>query len=68
MRIRNRLRLLEQRASAARLAGDVETVEIWLPNNGRGGLPPGRYPGAGTPTVLIIYEPTTTPPMEEAQP
>lgn len=58
MRIRRRLKRLEQRASTVRAAGDKERVEIWLPDNGRGGSPPGRYPCEGTQTVLIIYEPT----------
>ena len=67
MRIRTRLQRLEQRASADRLAGDTEAVEIWLPDNRRGSPPPGRYPCPGTQTVLIIYEPTVAPPLGEAQ-
>jgi hypothetical protein len=57
MRIRHRLQWLEQRASNRRAAEDVDGVEIWLPDNGRGGLPPGRYPCEGTQNVLIIYDP-----------
>ena len=65
MRIRTRLQRLEQRAAAGRRAGDADAVEIWIPDNSRGGLPPGRYPCEGTQTVLIIYEPTATPPIGE---
>lgn len=68
MRIRHRLQRLEQRAWASPAKEDGEVVEIWLPDNGRGGLPPGRYPCEGTQTVLVIYEPTTTPSLDEAQP
>jgi hypothetical protein len=68
MRIRHRLQCLEQRAAASRPAGDAEVVEIWIPDNGRGGLPPGRYPCEGTQNVLIIYEPTESfSPLCEAQ-
>ena len=65
MRIRTRLQRLEQRAAAGRRAGDADAVEIWIPDNHRGRLPPGRYPWEGTQTALIIYEPTATPPSGE---
>jgi hypothetical protein len=67
MRIRTRLRRLERRVDADRVREDFASVEIWLPENGRGGLPPGRGPCEGTQTVLVLYEPTTTPPLGEAQ-
>lgn len=57
MRIRKRLRRLEQRAAAIRPTGDADVVEIWIPDDSRGGLPPGRYPCERTHSVLIIYEP-----------
>ena len=68
MRIRSRLQRLEQRAAASRPASDVEVVEIWLPDDGRNGPLAGRYPCAGTPTVVVIYDPTATSPVGEAQP
>jgi hypothetical protein len=68
MRIQTRLRHLERCVDADRVREDSEEVEIWLPDSGRGGLPPGRYPCEGTQTVLIIYEPSTTPPLGEAPP
>jgi hypothetical protein len=69
MRIRIRLQQLEELASAGGLAGDVAGVEIWLPDNGRGGLPPGRYPCKGRHNALIIYDPAVTlPPVAEALP
>jgi len=61
MRIRSRLQRLEQRSAASRPAGDAEVVEIWIPYDGRGDSPPGRYPCDGTPNVLIIYEATDEP-------
>lgn len=67
MRIRSRLQRLEQRAAASRPAGDADIVEIWIPDDGRGGLPPGRYPCPNGNAVLIIYEPTATPEFEEVQ-
>lgn len=69
MRIRHRLQRLEQRVSAGRQTGDADGVEIWIPANGRGGLPPGRYPCEGTPNVLVIYEPQDElPPARESLP
>jgi hypothetical protein len=69
MRIRTRLQLLEELASAYRSAADVASVEIWLPDNGRGGPPPGRYPCEGTQNALVIYDPAETlPPVAEALP
>jgi hypothetical protein len=65
MRIRNRLQRLEQRAAAYRAEGDADVVEIWVPYDGRGGDPPGRYPCQGGRAVVIIYDPTETPPMGE---
>ena len=67
MRFRYRLQRLEQRVAASRPAGDAEVVEIWIPYDGRGDPPPGRYPIKGTQNVMIIYEPTATPPMEDVQ-
>jgi hypothetical protein len=69
MRIRTRLQLLEELVLAVRPAVDVAVVEIWLPDNGRGGPPPGRYPCAGSQNVLVIYDPAKTlPPAAEALP
>jgi hypothetical protein len=69
MRIRTRLQLLEELVLALRPAVDVAVVEIWLPDNGRGGRSPGRYPCAGSRNVLVIYDPTKTiPPVAEALP
>ena len=31
-------------------------VEVWLPDNGRGDRPPGRYPLPGGKAVLVIYD------------
>lgn len=45
MRLQNRLRRLERRAGADHVREVSEAVEIWLPENGRVGLPPGRYIG-----------------------
>jgi hypothetical protein len=66
MRMRTRLQRLEQHASVARAGGDTDVVEIWIPDDGRGGLPPGRYPCKGTQNVLVIYEPTPASPLGEA--
>jgi hypothetical protein len=67
MRIQNRLRRLEQRASAVRAAGDTEGVEIWIPYDGRNGDPPGRCPIEGTQNAVIIYDPDEQrPPIGEA--
>jgi hypothetical protein len=44
MRLQTRLQPLEHRAGADHLRDDPEVVEIWLPDNGGGGLPLGRYP------------------------
>ena len=68
MRLQTRLQRLEHRAGADRVREDTEVVEIRLPDDGRGGLPPGRYPCPGSNAVLIIYEPTAAPPLGEAQP
>jgi hypothetical protein len=55
MRMRARLARLERR-DVARGAGDgVPPVEIWMPENGRDGRPPGRYPCPGGNAVLVIY-------------
>jgi hypothetical protein len=56
MRIRPRLQCLEQRAAASRPARDTDIAEIWIPDNGRDGVWPGRYLCEGTQNVLIIYE------------
>jgi hypothetical protein len=61
MRIRTRLQRLERRADTERGCGDSAVVEIWLPDNGRAGPPPGRYPCAGSEAVLVIYDPTDKP-------
>ena len=68
MRLQSRLQRLERRADADRVGEASEVVEIWLPDNGRGGLPPGRYPCPGSNAVLIIYEPTAASPPGEVQP
>jgi hypothetical protein len=68
MRLRSRLQRLERRAGVDRVREDAEVVEIWLPYDGRGGLPPGRYPVEGTPNAIIIYEAALYPSMSEAQP
>jgi hypothetical protein len=31
-------------------------VEVWLPENGRDGRPPGRYPCPGSNAVLVVYQ------------
>jgi hypothetical protein len=67
MRIQNRLRRLERRASAARVAGETERVEVWIPNDGRNGDPCGRCPIEGTQSAIIIYDPDEQrPPIGEA--
>jgi hypothetical protein len=68
MRLRARLQCLERRAGADHVREDSEGVEIWLPYDGRGSLPPGRYPVEGTPNAIIIYEAAPSPSMDEAQP
>jgi hypothetical protein len=69
MRIRTRLQLLEEIASARGTTGDVAAVEIWIPDNRRGGPPPGRYPCGRTQNVLVIYDPTKPlPPAAEVLP
>ena len=50
MRIRTRLQLLEEIAAALGPIGEDAAVEIWLPDNGRGGPPPG----SGT-VSLVTY-------------
>jgi hypothetical protein len=32
-------------------------VEIWMPNNHRDGVEPGRYRCSGGHTVLVIFQP-----------
>jgi hypothetical protein len=66
MRIRTRLQPLEQWASVARAGEDTDVVEMWIPDDGRGGRPPGRYPCEGTQNMLIICEPTPASPLGEA--
>ena len=69
MRIQTRLQHLEEIASVSGLAGDGAVVEVWLPDNNRGGPPPGRHPCVGSRSVLVIYDPAeTVPPVAEALP
>jgi hypothetical protein len=44
------------------LAGNVAAVEIWMPDNRRGGMLPGRCPCPGSRCELVIYDPAKTSP------
>jgi hypothetical protein len=69
MRIRARLELLEELATALGLDEDVAPAEIWMPYTGRGDPLPGRHPCPGSRCVLVIYDPAkTVPPVAEALP
>jgi hypothetical protein len=63
-----RLQRLECRAVRNRATDDATTVEICLPDIGRGRPSSSRYPCEGSEGVMRIYEPTGTPPLGEAQP
>jgi hypothetical protein len=56
MRVRARPQRLERRGPPG-AEGQAPPVEVWLPENGRDGRPPGRYPCPGSNTVLVIYQP-----------
>lgn len=64
MRVHGRIERIERRVRAASLGDSVaqRAVEIWLPDNGWSGRPPGRYPLPGSHAVLVIYEPEEEPP------
>jgi hypothetical protein len=68
MRIRTRLQRLERRLAKAPTDDDSTPVEIDLPDNRRGGLPPGRYPCGGSKVVLVIVEPSPAPSVRQEQP
>ncbi len=65
MSLRTRLRRLEERDCVREVS---EAVEIWLPENGRGGPPPGRHGCPGSDAILVIYEPTAAPLPDQTQP
>ena len=69
MSLRLRLQHLEQLASVSGFTGDGPIVEVWLPDNNRGGPPPGRHLCVGSRSVLVVYDPAeTVPPVAEALP
>jgi hypothetical protein len=58
MPIRTRLQRLERRLAVASAGDDRMSVTIYLPDNHRGGLPPGCYPFVEGQVVMIIVEPS----------
>jgi hypothetical protein len=57
MRLRARLQRLERRGPPDGGGRHDPPVEVWLPENGRDGRPPGHYPYPGSNAVLVIYKP-----------
>jgi hypothetical protein len=57
MRARAQLQRLKRRGPPGGAEGHGPPMEVWMPENGRDGRPPGRYPAPGSNAVLIIYQP-----------
>jgi hypothetical protein len=64
MRVRARLQRLERRGLPGGAEGQAPPAEVWMPENGRDGRPPGRYPGPGSSAVLVIYQAEESAPGE----
>lgn len=61
MRARKRVERLAKAVEARAPVFAGPPVEVWLPANGRGDRPPGRYPLPGANAVLVIYRPDEVP-------
>jgi len=62
--IAGRLQRLERRGPPGGAEGRTPSVEVWVPDKGRDGRTPGRYPCPGSNAVLVIYQADESAPGE----
>ena len=56
MQVRARQQRLERRDRPGGACGHNPPAEVWLPENGHDGRPPGYFPCSGSNAVLVIYQ------------